>query len=134
MSQAATSQLSRIPSGTLIDPLDPIRWIVGLARRSLFRYRARKGPPQPWPMPNQSQNLSRNGHTLHKRKTVALFCVHKNPTDRGCQPERRSSVPPGQAPQLENRRSQNHSERSEEHTSELQSRFDLVCRLLLEKK
>src|SRR5699024_12410372 len=27
-----------------------------------------------------------------------------------------------------------HKPRSEEHTSELQSRFDLVCRLLLEKK
>src|SRR5699024_2279316 len=27
-----------------------------------------------------------------------------------------------------------HDTRSEEHTSELQSRFDLVCRLLLEKK
>src|SRR5207249_11661897 len=27
-----------------------------------------------------------------------------------------------------------HQSRSEEHTSELQSRFDLVCRLLLEKK
>src|SRR5437868_10804317 len=27
-----------------------------------------------------------------------------------------------------------HEQRSEEHTSELQSRFDLVCRLLLEKK
>src|SRR2546428_6539406 len=27
-----------------------------------------------------------------------------------------------------------HEERSEEHTSELQSRSDLVCRLLLEKK
>src|SRR5699024_11467635 len=27
-----------------------------------------------------------------------------------------------------------HIHRSEEHTSELQSRFDLVCRLLLEKK
>src|SRR5437868_12773982 len=27
-----------------------------------------------------------------------------------------------------------HQPRSEEHTSELQSRFDLVCRLLLEKK
>src|SRR5699024_9517603 len=27
-----------------------------------------------------------------------------------------------------------HPDRSEEHTSELQSRFDLVCRLLLEKK
>src|SRR5699024_11320512 len=29
---------------------------------------------------------------------------------------------------------QNNKPRSEEHTSELQSRFDLVCRLLLEKK
>src|SRR5207249_6253029 len=28
----------------------------------------------------------------------------------------------------------NNASRSEEHTSELQSRFDLVCRLLLEKK
>src|SRR5438105_12132838 len=27
-----------------------------------------------------------------------------------------------------------HAQRSEEHTSELQSRVDLVCRLLLEKK
>src|SRR5207249_10925388 len=32
------------------------------------------------------------------------------------------------------RRSTASSMRSEEHTSELQSRFDLVCRLLLEKK
>src|SRR5699024_11435995 len=31
-------------------------------------------------------------------------------------------------------RHQAERERSEEHTSELQSRFDLVCRLLLEKK
>src|SRR6266704_6333636 len=31
-------------------------------------------------------------------------------------------------------RSSLQSRRSEEHTSELQSRFDLVCRLLLEKK
>src|SRR5207249_11985043 len=30
--------------------------------------------------------------------------------------------------------SQHSRRRSEEHTSELQSRFDLVCRLLLEKK
>src|SRR2546428_7377218 len=29
---------------------------------------------------------------------------------------------------------QSHRQRSEEHTSELQSRSDLVCRLLLEKK
>src|SRR5207249_7550109 len=32
------------------------------------------------------------------------------------------------------RRQERAVERSEEHTSELQSRFDLVCRLLLEKK
>src|SRR6266704_5015969 len=32
------------------------------------------------------------------------------------------------------RRQVDTSQRSEEHTSELQSRFDLVCRLLLEKK
>src|SRR5712664_1732072 len=32
------------------------------------------------------------------------------------------------------RRRRNGSPRSEEHTSELQSRSDLVCRLLLEKK
>src|SRR5699024_11402088 len=31
-------------------------------------------------------------------------------------------------------RADSSSSRSEEHTSELQSRFDLVCRLLLEKK
>src|SRR5437868_9939302 len=31
-------------------------------------------------------------------------------------------------------RSSKDLDRSEEHTSELQSRFDLVCRLLLEKK
>src|SRR5699024_11328288 len=32
------------------------------------------------------------------------------------------------------RTAQRNTRRSEEHTSELQSRFDLVCRLLLEKK
>src|SRR5699024_12099604 len=36
------------------------------------------------------------------------------------------------AGQRDNRR--HRFDRSEEHTSELQSRFDLVCRLLLEKK
>src|SRR5207249_10986578 len=40
-------------------------------------------------------------------------------------PEARVAVVHGQMPE---------KQRSEEHTSELQSRFDLVCRLLLEKK
>src|SRR5437868_15461600 len=39
------------------------------------------------------------------------------------------AVAPGQEP-----KTLGAIERSEEHTSELQSRFDLVCRLLLEKK
>src|SRR5207249_11489295 len=34
----------------------------------------------------------------------------------------------------DHREIQARDQRSEEHTSELQSRFDLVCRLLLEKK
>src|SRR2546428_10064575 len=37
-------------------------------------------------------------------------------------------------PSLRSRRGSPRSPRSEEHTSELQSRSDLVCRLLLEKK
>src|SRR2546422_7479647 len=42
----------------------------------------------------------------------------------------RSPGPPGGAP----RRRDDAASRSEEHTSELQSRLHLVCRLLLEKK
>src|SRR5699024_12718648 len=42
---------------------------------------------------------------------------------------------PAQWGQLQSAVSGQHPvQRSEEHTSELQSRFDLVCRLLLEKK
>src|SRR2546429_2474378 len=40
-----------------------------------------------------------------------------------CEQQRRTKEQPGQ-----------NAERSEEHTSELQSRLHLVCRLLLEKK
>src|SRR2546427_7489153 len=36
--------------------------------------------------------------------------------------------------EVANRRAPEHVERSEEHTSELQSQSNLVCRLLLEKK
>src|SRR5438105_9653558 len=47
--------------------------------------------------------------------------------------------PPGAGPALLERQLEHHAwasmpVRSEEHTSELQSRVDLVCRLLLEKK
>src|SRR5699024_12844528 len=42
------------------------------------------------------------------------------------------AAPPG--PRAARTRAARRPSRSEEHTSELQSRFDLVCRLLLEKK
>src|SRR5690349_23583424 len=49
-------------------------------------------------------------------------------------PERGGIVGSGDAQFLERRRVRRSRWRSEEHTSELQSRRDLVCRLLLEKK
>src|SRR6266481_9215427 len=45
------------------------------------------------------------------------------------------SIEPRRGPKRVDRvRQQQHLDRSEEHTSELQSQFHLVCRLLLEKK
>src|SRR5699024_11955725 len=58
---------------------------------------------------------------------------------RACPPRSASSVPtePSSTPIRPSTRptpTVPPTHRSEEHTSELQSRFDLVCRLLLEKK
>src|SRR6266536_967944 len=50
--------------------------------------------------------------------TTLFRSLPRGPSGRGCPPAR--SCTPGR--------------RSEEHTSELQSRVELVCRLLLEKK
>src|SRR5207249_11829406 len=49
-------------------------------------------------------------------------------------PDRLSSFSPGEERWDSYREAFSLPPRSEEHTSELQSRFDLVCRLLLEKK
>src|SRR2546421_8062711 len=50
--------------------------------------------------------------------------------ERELEPDVREEARPALAPGREGDR----ADRSEEHTSELQSRSDLVCRLLLEKK
>src|SRR5438105_12041264 len=55
------------------------------------------------------------------RRKIAIHCPPKTPANVSTE---RDSIPSGPTPSL----------RSEEHTSELQSRVDLVCRLLLEKK
>src|SRR2546421_12170306 len=58
--------------------------------------------------------------------TISGSCWSVSPT-QSCRRSSTTSPPGGRAPGA--RRA-----RSEEHTSELQSRSDLVCRLLLEKK
>src|SRR5438132_6954084 len=73
--------------------------------------------------------LHRDLHSFPTRRSSDLavgeaFC-RKDPTRRGTGPPRR-------APERFCR--QRRSRRSEEHTSELQSHSDIVCRLLLEKK
>src|SRR5699024_11277598 len=71
----------------------------------------------------------RDLHSFPTRRSSDLSRVPRTPRDlrradpgRGALPVVPGSGPPGRR------------RRSEEHTSELQSRFDLVCRLLLEKK
>src|SRR5690606_40274962 len=60
--------------------------------------------------------------------TAALYSASQVPRDSPPPAMPRASTQPW--PRLASRRSR----RSEEHTSELQSRENLVCRLLLEKK
>src|SRR5437868_13285865 len=58
--------------------------------------------------------------------------LFRSSADSGARSASRSIV--ARASAAAARASSMRSARSEEHTSELQSRFDLVCRLLLEKK
>src|SRR5205085_11748636 len=55
------------------------------------------------------------------------------PFEEAC-PSGSGSLPPAQQWDQRGCQQQQQSERSEEHTSELQSQSNLVCRLLLEKK
>src|SRR5438105_12230043 len=72
---------------------------------TLFRSDVGEGPPR---------------DELHRQEDDALVLAHVEDGDGVGMIER------GGRPRL--------AQRSEEHTSELQSRVDLVCRLLLEKK
>src|SRR5438105_7975428 len=74
-------------------------------------------------------------YTLSLHDALPITPARRGLSDRGLlrHPEQpaRSGTAVGYGPSRE-RRTGRH--RSEEHTSELQSRVDLVCRLLLEKK
>src|SRR5699024_12381358 len=65
--------------------------------------------PSPSPMSKSPPGPARTAWSCGQSKTWGMWCPRAKSSTRGW-------------------------ERSEEHTSELQSRFDLVCRLLLEKK
>src|SRR5207247_10730582 len=66
-------------------------------------------------------------HTAYRTSTHSGLLLMASATrSPGCRPQRCVSVPASWATRL--------TRRSEEHTSELQSRVDLVCRLLLEQK
>src|SRR5699024_11697328 len=70
-----------------------------------------------------------------RRSSDLSDCSPSRPTDPSSRPSPRSRMSPASTTSTSSRLSgSSKSMRSEEHTSELQSRFDLVCRLLLEKK
>src|SRR5437868_12181359 len=68
--------------------------------------------------------------------TLSLTTLFRSPSTRHRAPSTpfRGRCSPGSSSARAGRTSRCGDRRSEEHTSELQSRFDLVCRLLLEKK
>src|SRR5207249_12334582 len=97
-------------------------------------------PPHLHSFPTRrSSDLHHAADTVHAASAFFLSHEeHEDSTDRNRHPWRDrngrpavhcSALEPSVVPRRMARR-----ERSEEHTSELQSRFDLVCRLLLEKK
>src|SRR5699024_12751562 len=75
----------------------------------------------------------RDLHSFPTRRSSDLSsCAWRANAAHG--PLRRTRAPPPRPPRARRTRRRRARSRSEEHTSELQSRFDLVCRLLLEKK
>src|SRR5437868_9500558 len=72
-------------------------------------------------MPRRPPRSTLFPYTTLFRSAVCLFALAADARDQAAAAPIRDSSTIGAA-------------RSEEHTSELQSRFDLVCRLLLEKK
>src|SRR2546429_2792727 len=77
--------------------------------------------------------LFRSGQRRKVRELKDLVDVAKHAAERAAR-FLRSTTPASSPDWIEKGRHDFVTERSEEHTSELQSRLHLVCRLLLEKK
>src|SRR5207249_12250412 len=107
--------------------------VLCASRRCLFRARLCLslfffyGLRPPRDLPSFPTRRSSDLRALHARRgaipLAQLWCAAREPARVG-------AVRPCEGLRLE----QALGQRSKEHTSELQSRFDLVCRLLLEKK
>src|SRR5207249_11263948 len=105
---------------------------------SLPRFSTIPRPPRPPPFPYPTLFRSANGLTGQFGATTTLAQLLGAPGSNAAE----SSLIPAASPPVTFRTgtaaggvaNSTATFRSEEHTSELQSRFDLVCRLLLEKK
>src|SRR5690606_41664545 len=105
----------------IIRPLTLLRFCVHHYSDSVFFLTNRSTP--------QLYTLS-----LHDALPISR-CSMPTPTRWCCWPRWRPSIPAWTGPGRASKRSRTRTgSRSEEHTSELQSRENLVCRLLLEKK
>src|SRR5438067_10248658 len=90
-------------------------------------------PPRSTLLPYTTLFRSRDGARPRAQRDGDLAGPRRRPRFPRHLRERHALRPP--APRLRGAAApEAHAVRSEEHTSELQSRFDLVCRLLLEKK
>src|SRR5699024_11685350 len=96
--------------------------------------------PTSGPIPRASTERSSGVVSTSNRPTAATVAMAQpnqyrswRPVASAAEPVTMSSAVPVEA-KVSRPRAAGETRRSEEHTSELQSRFDLVCRLLLEKK
>src|SRR5947207_14949254 len=112
------------------DALEHLRAAQGIAHRDLLRRGHDDGGADMYRLRERELRVACPRWQVHE-KVVELSPVHilhelpDHLHDDGAAPD-------GRRVSLDDERERN--ERSEEHTSELQSHSDLVCRLLLEKK
>src|SRR5438067_9566048 len=90
---------------------------------------ARPPPCSPlFPYTTLFRSLAARGHRAVDDPVVRSERLAAGTADQECRDGRATAL------EASRERIEPRGVRSEEHTSELQSRFDLVCRLLLEKK
>src|SRR5437868_12890295 len=93
-------------------------------------------PPPLWPTLFPYTTLFRSVGPRRRAfgDRASAYLIGQRPTPFMSTPEEKGRTAEELAALLGGRVRECRQLRSEEHTSELQSRFDLVCRLLLEKK